>query len=210
MPVDKESKAGNYVGARPKDESKLSRDPAQIRRRLRRAAKGDKKRDGRIARDMEMLYQKPLEEWDLEELARGRPRDKNGKFTGRLPSWCGANVQMEAKRRLITETRARLAGHADLAIRTLGNLLVSDECDMNGKPIVDAKTKYAAAAFILEHTIGKPQALVSVEVSEPKKAIAAAIILDDGAPQGHFGGNIIEGEAEWDDDEDKDDDDGDE
>lgn len=201
----------NYVGGRPKDESKLSQDPAQIRVRLRRAAKGDKKRDGRMKRDMEMLYRKPIEEWDLEELARGRPRAKDGTFKGRPPSWINPQVQAEAKRRLLEETFGKMAGHIDLAVRTIKDLMTSEEVDENGKPIVDARTKLAAATFTIEHILGKPKAVIEVGADDFTKAvIAQAIVLDDGLPQGHLeleGADVIDAEfeenEEWGDDDDE-------
>lgn len=181
------AKKANYVGGRPKDESKLSTNPKQIRVRLRRAAKGDKKRDGRMARDIEMLYQKPIEEWDLEELARGRPRNEHGNFRGRVPTWITPAIQKEAKRRLLDETIGQMAGHIGKAVKAIGELIESDEVDENGKPIVDARTKFAASAFVVEHFVGKPKAIVEVTADEETRAaFAAAIVLDDGTDDSHL------------------------
>jgi hypothetical protein len=210
-PVDDRTEAAkkaNYTGARPKDESKLSRKPSQIRNRLRRTAK---KQDEIFQRDLAMMYEapdsiyKPMDEWDLEELARGRPRNTIGKFNGKTPTWITAEIQKEAKRRLLDYTHGQLAGHIDQAVRTMYNLMVSTEVDENGKPIVDPKTKFAAAAFIIEHTIGKPKAIVEVNEGENvvARAIASAIVLDDGQPQGHRG--TIEGEIVSEDEEEDDD-----
>jgi hypothetical protein len=184
---------------RPNNPELLSKDPAQIRRRLRRKHRAHTQ-DLELYQDV--VYGKRMEDWDLEELARGRPRDKNGRFSGRVPTWLSPALQQEAKRRLLEETYGLLAGHVTQAVKTMGQLLVSDEVDDNGKPIVDSRTKFAAAAFIIEHMIGKPKALVEVkaEISEAKQAIAAAIVLDDGQPQ-----DIIEGD--WEDAEDDDTDD---
>jgi hypothetical protein len=198
---------GGYVGGRPKDESKLSRKPSQIRNRLRRTAK---LKDDVFQRDFEMLTNnpessyKPMDEWDLEELARGRVRNKAGGFSGAAPAWITQEVTKEAKRRLLDYTHGQLAGHIDQAIRTMANLMTSVEVDENGKPIVDPKTKFAAAAFIIEHTIGKPKAIIEVNEGENivARAIASAIILDDGKPQGHRG--TIEGEIVPDEEEDDD------
>jgi len=184
---------------RPADESKLSREPAQVRRRLRR-------KHEKFSTDLDIYqdvaYGKRIEEWDLEELARGRPRASNGKFNGKSPAWITPAVQREAKRRLLEHTFGKLAGHVDQAITAMGNLLVSEEVDDKGRPLVDARTKFAAAAFIIEHMLGKPKALIEIGMDETtRSAIASAIILDDGMPQGHM---TIEGdfeEAEEDDDE---------
>ncbi len=175
---------GGYVGGRPKDESKLSRDPAQVRNRLRRAMKNNPARDARISRDIEILYRKPVTEWDLEELARGRPRNATNDFRGRTPGWITPTLQKEAKRRLVTETTALMSQHVDLAVRAIVGLINSTEVDEKGKPIVDARTRFAAAAFIIEHVVGKPKAIIEIDaMDETKTAIAAAIVLDDGLPQ---------------------------
>lgn len=168
---------------------KLSMDPAQVRVRLRR-------RSVDAERDVAMLYGKPVEEWDLEELARGRPRNKAGKFSGPRPPWLTPLVLAESRRRLHEETYGQLAGYAQIALKVMKNLMESTEVDANGRPLVDAKTKLAAASFVLEHIIGKPKAVV--EINDPsefqRKALAAAIVLDDGKPQGHL--TILEGEFE--------------
>lgn len=194
---EKERKKANYVGGRPKDESKLSTNPAQIRVRLRRAAKGNQKRDGRMDRDIEMLYQKPIEDWDIQELAHGRPRSKDGTFRGKTPTWITPAIQKEAKRRLLDNTIGELSGHIGKAVKCIGDLIESDEVDENGKPIVDARTKLAASSFVVEHFIGKPKQLVEVDATdETKQALAAAIVLDDGEDQSHL---VLEGEAYWND-----------
>lgn len=194
---------GGYVGGRPKDSSKLSRNPAQIRNRLRRKQKTNSE-DFQMY--TELVWKKPIEEWDNEELARGRPRDKNGKFVGKSPSWATPAIAAEAKRRLMTHTFGKLAGHIDQAVVVIGNLLVSEEVDDKGRPIVDAKTKLAAATFIIEHTLGKPKALIELTENETTKtAIAAAIVLEDGAPQ-DAQHRIIDGELADDEEEEYEDD----
>jgi hypothetical protein len=184
---------------RPNDESKLSRNPRQIRNRLRR-------RTQFMERDAEMLYEKSLDEWDIEELSRGKPRAKDGTFRGPTPRWITPLVAVEAKRRMLDHAIGALAGHLDQAIVTMGNLLTNEDVDDKGRPIVDAKTKYAAAAFIIEHLIGKPKALIEVDDKrdETKHVLASAIVLDDGQPQGHL--LAIEGEIVEDDEEPEDDD----
>lgn len=192
-----------YPGGRPHDSSKLSRKPSQIRNRLRRGTALEED----IAIYAEVVWQKPVEEWDMAELAHGKPRNKSGTFAGAAPKWITRQVQQEAKRRLLTMTVAQLAGHTDIAIRAMANLITSEEVDDNGKPIVDARTKFAAAAFIIEHVIGKPTAIIQVDqVDDTRNALAAAIVLDDGMPQGHLP-QPIEGEIVEDDMEEIDDDD---
>lgn len=186
------ARKANYTGGRPKDESKLSTDPRQVRIRLRRAAKGNQKRDDRIGRDIAILYQKSIEDWDVEELARGRPRTANGDFRGKMPSWITPTVTAEAKRRLLDETFGNMAGHVDLAIKTVVKIMKDESIDDKGKPVTDARVKLAAATFVIEHIIGKPKAVIEIGADDfTRSAIAAAIVLDDGLPEDHF---VLEGD----------------
>ena len=177
---------------RPRDD-KISREPRQIRNRLRRGS-------ANITADIEMLYSKGLEDWDWEELARGMPRNKLGTFSGKAPKWITPMVQIEAKRRLLSQVHGEMAVYLSDAIKTVVSLMGSTKLDDNGRPIVDAKTKLAAATFIIEHLIGKPQSALTIEakVEEKHKAIAAAIILDDGSSQD---GLVIDGDIVGDEDD---------
>lgn len=191
---------GGYVGGRPKDPSKLSTDPVQVRIRARRSAmKHARNPDDRmldnIREDIEILYKKPITEWDLEELAHGRPRSRNGKFMGATPKWITPVVVREAKRRLMSEAFGNLAAHMEDAVQTIYNLMMSEEVDEKGKPIVDARTRLDAAKFIIENILGKPKAIIEVEGNDvTRAAIAAAIVLDDGLPQDMP--RVIEGDFE--------------
>ncbi|MET0416534.1 MAG: hypothetical protein ABW022_10995 [Actinoplanes sp.] len=192
------AKKANYVGARPKDTSGLSTKPSQVRRRLRRSTKNPQA-DDRVAHDMAILYKKPIEEWDLEELAMGRARNKNGDFQGSAPKWITPRVVQEARRRLLDQTLGKMAGKIPKALEVIEGLMTSTEVDDKGKPIVDARTKLQAATFILEHFLGKPKAFVEILETEKqvRSALVPAIILDDGFPQGHL--TTIEGEIVEDD-----------
>lgn len=188
---------GGYVGGRPKDESKLSKDPHRIRARLRRQGK-------MFDRDIELYAQhagfKPVSEWDLTELAKGRPRTKAGDFRGRSPKWLTLEIQREAKKRLLDETFGDLAQYASKAVKVIYDLMMSEEVDDKGRPIVDAKTRYAAATFIIEHIIGKPTAVIEVAATDfTRQALAAAIVLDDGLPQDEQ--VVLEGEIVEDDED---------
>lgn len=187
---------------RAKDPNRLSRNPEQIRRRLRR-------RHEKFSEDLEMYIEvggiKPVEEWDIEELARGRPRNKSGGWQGKTPSWISADVTREAKRRLMDEAFGSLAGHLSDAVRTVHKLMMSEEVDDKGRPIVDAATQLKAAMFIIENIVGKPKAIIEMHAEDlTKQMIASAIVLDDGNPQDELvilEGEIVEDEEEEDDDE---------
>ena len=184
---------------RHRDETKLSTKPSQIRNRLRR-------KHGRLEKDIELYIEhggmKPLHEWDLEELSRGRPRNKMGTFGGRVPEWITPAVVREAKRRLLEHAYGTMAGHLDLAIKTVAKLITSEERDGNGRLIIDPSTKLQAAKFIIEHIVGKPKAIIEVEGDDlVRKALAQALILDDGE-EAH---PVIDGQfAEEEDDDDED------
>lgn len=191
--------SGGYVGARPKDTSKLSMKPEHIRNRLRRARKlADKTGDDSVLRWELEKYQevtgfKPVEDWDLEELAHGRPRGPKGTFRGPIPKWITADVTREAKKRLFGHAFGQMGSQVDLAIKTIYNLMTSEEVDDKGKPIVDARTKLAAAQFILEHVVGKPERVVSLDVTDNvRQMVASAIVLDTGVEDSHL---VIEGSA---------------
>lgn len=117
-----------------------------------------------MKRDLDMLAEsiKPLDEWDFEELARGRPKDKNGFFTGASPQWVTPAITREAKRRLKSKAMDKLGEHVEEAIAVLVAMMASDEVDDNGKPLVDAKTRMAAATYILDQVIGKPRQGVDI------------------------------------------------
>jgi len=184
---------------RSKDPEKLSTKPEQIRRRMRRTVGTDK-----FQEDLELYYKhtgfKRVELWDIEELAHGKPRNRNGNFTGGRPRWLSPEIIREARRRLIDETQALIGEQATLAIQTIVKLIESEEVDDKGRPIVDARTKLDAAKFILEHIKGKATAIVEVEaVDFTKRMLASAIVLDDGKPQDELivlEGEIVEEEEE--------------
>lgn len=179
----------------------LVNTPKQIRNRLRRKGK---KFEAELDLYQDEVYGKRIEEWDLEELSRGRPRDALGGFRGPAPKWITPLVVKEAKRRLLDHTLGSLAGHVELAVKTIGNLLASDEVDDFGRPVVDARTKLAAAQFVIENVIGKPKAILEIDGTDTvKQFLASALVLDDGTPAHP----VIQGEVVEDDEEDEEDDD---
>lgn len=171
-----------------------SQTPERARARLRA-------RDRRSEADIAILanHRKPLEEWDTEELARGRTRDKNGKFVGAPPKWITPAVVAEAKRRLHLKAFGDLSACVDDAIKAVHKIVTSTDKDDEGKPIVSARDRLAASQFIIEMVLGKAKQRVDIEAGENIKiALAGALILPDGRP-------FIEGQS-WDADEDEDED----
>jgi hypothetical protein len=154
----------------------LSKDPANVRKRIRR-------REVPLMRDMKTLAsaRKPIEEWDTEELARGRPRDKDGHFRGPSPKWITTFIMAEAKRRLQADALSTLGSYVLDAVKVIHDLMMSTARDDNGKPIVDAKTRLAAAMFIIEHTVGKPRQAIDVSADGDgyKAFLAGALKMVD-------------------------------
>lgn len=183
---------------------RMSKTPAQMRNRLRRALKraqetgNDADLRWEIAKYGEVTGFKPVEEWDLEELAHGKPRNKAGTFAGRGPTWITPDIIRQAKKLLHDKTLSKLAAHTDTAVEVVKKLMTNDDVDDKGRPIVDARTKLAAAQFVVEHIIGKPEKIITVDATDSARQVfAAAIVLDDGMPQGHLmahAGPVIAGE----------------
>jgi hypothetical protein len=175
----------------------LSKDPAQIRRRLRRAAGNPAKLD----RDYKMLaehpdtHHKPLEDWDYEELARGRPRSKDGRFGGGTPSWVTLKVQQEAKERLRTKAYGDLARYAGSAVKVLVNLMRDTD--------VENRIRLDAAKYLLDQVIGKAKVFAQLEGKLDVQAfLAEALVMPDGSPA-HPVIDLDDGEWSEDDDEPK-------
>jgi hypothetical protein len=163
-----------------KADEKLSRDPAQIRRRLRR-------KHAKFDTDFQMYVEsgaiKPLDEWDLEELAHGYPRNKNGRFSGVVPKWAYGPVRAECRKRLKTKALDMVAEQLNHAIRVLVDLL-DDE---------DSRIRLQAATLIMEYCVGKPTAKVEMEGSPALQAMLAhALVLPSGQPDYN---PVIEGEV---------------
>jgi len=190
-------KPANYVGGRSKDPETLSVKPAQIRRRLRRNVGTKHHKE-----DLELLIRhagfKPIEEWDLEELARGMPKNKRGRFSGKPPTWITPDIMREAKKRLLAHTNALIGEQVDKAMEVIVGLMTDETVDDKGRPCVDAATKLKCAQFIIEHVKGKATTILELESTDVvRQAIASAIVLDDGSPQDEP--IILEGE--WEDDD---------
>lgn len=189
-----------------KDGTPKSLSPKQLRARARRQMK----KTGRAAPDtVEKLYGKPLEDWDPEELARGRTRDKNGKFSGRAPEWMTREMHEAAMERFKTLVREEARVHTHTAVETLGKLLVDDEVDDKGKPLVPASVKADVAKFLYEHLVGKAKQPIEANVNVRLQSILAAVMVDaDGQVSSthraiETGDDIVDAEVEEEDEEDE-------
>lgn len=143
----------------------LQLNKKQIRARARR--------HGRIsAAELDKLY-KPVEEWDDEELARGRPRSADGTFRGASPKWISRSVHEQALARFKGIVEGRMREETVNALTVVNQILSNDDTDEKGKPLVNASTKLQAAQFLIEHVVGKPTQRQEVDISVRLQALLA-------------------------------------
>lgn len=190
-------KAGRPQGSQAKDRSNVSKDPRHIRARIRR--KGN-----RLDAELELLAEvtKPLEEWDEEELARGRTRDKNGGWSGRPPKWITPKLRQEALKRFEQGTLEKMRGQFGHAIDVVESLMKSTDVDYEtGKPIVSPQTRLDAAKFVINQVMGTPKARVEVDAGDNlSNILAGALVNPDGLPA-LPGGYDLDGEVVEDDED---------
>jgi hypothetical protein len=140
----------------PLDPRRSTRDK-QIRARARR-------RGVLLKADLDLLY-KPIEEWDDEELARGRPRDSTGGWRGKTPPWISKAYHEEIIRRFEKVIKSEMNAHTIEALSAIQNILENNKMDRRGRPMVPHAVKLDAAKFLVEHVLGKPKQRVESEVS---------------------------------------------
>ena len=169
------------------DTRRLSRRPASIRQRIRRNG-------GRTSEDIALLHEvqygeiKPVSEWTLEEIQRGRPRHPEHGWRGPRPKWITPIIQAEVRKRLREETIGELIGHSGAAIKVLAKFLEQDE---------EPHLKFKAAQLIIEYAAGAPDKQVHITGNvQLQTMLAGALVLDDGSPAHP----VIDGTAEWADD----------
>lgn len=145
----------------------------QERTRLRRQLQ---RRDAKLSE----LY-KPIEEWDDEELAKGRPRNLAGDFRGAAPKWVSAQVHEEAVRRFKDISAGEVRGLVPLALDTLRLILEDKELDDRGRYRVPVSTQAEVSKWCVEHLLGKPTQRVEADISvRLKSVLAMAVTNPDG------------------------------
>lgn len=183
------------MGTRP---DRVSARPAAARRRLRQKAD---QLEQEILRDIEVVYEKPVSEWDWEELSKGRPREPDGSFaSGAKPSWITPAITAEVQRRMRSYTEQELMTHAMSAIKTLAKLMTNEDEDDFGKPIVSPAVKLQAATYIINQTIGSPKSRAETTEDNPLENFLAGVLVNpDGEPSHHM---VIEGSLVGDEEDD--------
>lgn len=146
--------------------------PKQLRARARRA-----KRNGKdFTPEMQLLY-KPVEQWDIEELAKGRPKNAAGDFRGRPPTWVSREVYETAMDRFRLVIREKVQGEAAGALDIVHFILHNEETDEKGKPMVPASVKLDAAKWLTEHIIGKPTQKIESDISVKLQGVLAQCMV---------------------------------
>lgn len=209
-----------HASGNPQDGAELSKPigsdgklltPKQIRARARRKGK---RMTMFTVEETNALYRKPVEEWDLEELARGRPRNSRGGFTGTKPGWVSPEVHEAAMEKYILAVKTDMRVNTTTALDTIRELLQNDDVDDKGKPIVPPSVKLQASQFLIEHVIGKPTQRVEQDISVKLQGILGSVMVnpadmgvptDSGIPGysvAHYPGVTMELAEKIDDDDD--------
>lgn len=168
---------------RPRSSEGQSLTGKQIRARARRRIAKDGTSTRRkppivlTEEEFNALY-KPIEEWDLQELARGRPRNASGNFHGRSPSWVTRQVFEAAQERFKQLIKLELNDQTVTALDTLQWIMRNDDVDEKGKPMVPASAKLDAAKFLIEHTVGKPKQEVQNDISVRLEGILGVVMAN--------------------------------
>ena len=147
--------------------------PKQLRERARRSKKG-------MDSDEFKTVYRPVEEWDAEELARGRPKDRRGKFSGRPPKWLTRELHEEAMTRFRQVIRDGMNANTNIALETIKNIMENDETDEDGRPRVSANAKLDAAKFLIDHALGKPKQRVESDINVKLQGMLASAIITPG------------------------------
>jgi hypothetical protein len=174
----------------------VSTDPRQARKRMRRISR-------ELSKNVALVYEKPIAEWDFEELCACRPKGPDGKFRkgSPPPEWLTDVVRGEIYKRLQVVTRDRMASHTSSAIETLLEIMRDDSEDENGRPITPSSVRLDAAKYLLDHLIGKATAKVELNAKFDLNNFLAGIMVN---PDGVDAHPVIEAAVEEEEPEDDD------
>lgn len=178
VPDHRMHKSGKLRDRIPSNQRPLTADgklltPKQIRARARRRMK---RAEIMTTQEQEVIFRKPIEEWDLEELSRGRPRNAHGNFRGPKPQWITREVHEASMERFKTAIKSEMNATTVSAMEVVTAMLQNEDVDDKGRPIVSASTKLDAAKFLIEHVIGKPKQQLEADVSVKLQGILATVM----------------------------------
>lgn len=175
-PEERSDRMGNINAPRDADGRLLTEK--QIRARARRKARRVAAKSNIMTKREEHILHKPISEWDLQELARGRPRDKRGGFKGRVPEWVTRDFHEKAMEQFRSIIRSEMNVHTVSALDAIDYVLGNVDVDERGKPLISASTKLEAAKFLLEHTVGKPTQRIESDVSVKLQGILGQVMVN--------------------------------
>jgi hypothetical protein len=166
---------GNSARKKKKKDG-LVMSPKQIRARAKRAGG----LDTLTSLEKEGLFKKPMEEWDFEELARGRPKAKDGRFHGPTPHWVTREMHEKAMELFKKAVRADMQATTVRGLSVLQEILDNNEVDDRGKPMVAAGVKVDVAKFLIEHLIGKPTQPVQTDINITlQRVLGDSLVMPD-------------------------------
>jgi len=129
-----------------------------------------------LEKELDELY-KPVEEWDAEELARGRPRDRNGGWSGSTPAYVTRAFHEQIIKRFQVVVREEMNKHTIEALEVMRKVLTDETVDLRGKPLVSPATKLQAATYLLDHVVGKPTQRVEQDISVKLQGLLGTVMV---------------------------------
>jgi hypothetical protein len=171
---------------RPNDSEGKLLSAKQLRARARRRyARADK-----LVADAEPWLRKPYDEWDDEEIARGRPRDAAGGFRGRTSRYVSREVHERAMERFKGLVRENMNSMTLDALTVMRQVIGDDEEDKRGRPRVPASVKIQAAQYLLDHIVGRPMQPTKSDISVKLQGILGTVMVNPGEDGGYVAGQV--------------------
>lgn len=157
-------------GERAKE--RTSKDPRNVIRRARRGMNA--------LEDYQEHVLKPIEEWDFDELERGRPRGPKGGFSGPAPRFMTHKMHEQMMDRYKSLVRQEMSKKMPSVLNVINHILNNNDTDDDGKPLVPASTKLDAAKFLIEHLLGKPKQETKQDISVILQGVMAHALVQPG------------------------------
>jgi len=105
---------------------------------------------------------------DVEELARGRLRNKNGNFAGRPPRALPTEMVKAMRREFFKRGDAMFEDNYIMAIKTMVSIMKYSD---------DDAVRFRAAQYVVERIAGKTPEHVSISVDAPWQVLLSKILV---------------------------------
>lgn len=149
-----------------------SKEKKQIRQRARRKLRN-------LSQDeQEALWGKDISKWDLEELARGRPRADDGSFRGKAPGFLSRQLHEEIVRRFSEIVREEMNTHTVDALKMVATILTDNSTDVKGRRNTPRSVQADMAKWLVEHVVGKPKQHVEMDINAKLQGILGMAIVN--------------------------------